>query len=109
MDSNREIIFMVDDDITNLAAGRNNFAGKYDVFTAPSGEKSFLLLKKLTPASILFDIEKPNMDGYKVIEKLKRKEKTAHIPVVFLTAKIDLESEIKGLNLGAVDYIKGHL
>ena len=105
MENSRDVIIVVDDDITNLTAARNFLSGKYDVFTAPSGEKMFLLLKKITPILILLDIEMPDMDGYKVMEKLKKKEKTAHIPVIFLTAKIDPESEIKGLSLGAVDYI----
>jgi putative two-component system response regulator len=47
----------------------------------------------------------PEMDGYDVIRALKSSEKTMHIPVIFLTGKIDPEHEVKGLNLGAVDYI----
>ena len=100
-----ETIIMVDDDITNLTIARNNLAGQYNIFTAPSGDKLFVLLEKVLPSLILLDIEMPDMDGFRVMEKLKRKEKTAHIPVIFLTAKIDPESEIKGFNLGAVDYI----
>jgi len=105
MDNSRDTIVMVDDDITNLTVARNNLAGKYNVATAPSGEKLFQILEKITPALILLDIEMPGMGGYEVMGILKNKEKTAHIPVIFLTAKIDPESEIKGLNLGAVDYI----
>jgi len=105
MEKNREIIIMVDDDITNLTVARNNLAGTYKVLTAPSGHKLFLLLEKVIPALILLDIEMPEMDGYEVMEKLKENRKTADIPVIFLTSKIDPESEIKGLNLGAVDYI----
>ena len=105
MDNTRETIVMIDDDITNLTAARNTLTSKYDVFTVPSGEKLFLLLEKVTPALILLDIEMPVMNGYEVMEKLKNREKTSRIPVIFLTAKIDPESEIKGLNLGAVDYI----
>ena len=105
MDKNREVIIMVDDDITNLNVARNNLAEKYTIFTAPTGEKLFMILSRVTPALILLDIEMPVMDGYQVIEKLKADEKTAQIPVIFLTAKIDPESEVEGLSLGAVDYI----
>ena len=63
-----EIIIIVDDDITNLTVTRNNLAGKYDVLTAPSGEKLFLLLEKVMPDLILLDIEMPEMDGYEVIK-----------------------------------------
>ena len=101
----KEIIILVDDDITNLLIGMNSLSDKYNVLTAPSGKKLFVLLEKMQPDLILLDIEMPEMDGYEVIRLLKRSEKTAHIPVLFLTAQIDPESEVKGLNLGAVDYV----
>ena len=105
MGPKREIVFIVDDNITNLIVSKNNLADKYDVFTAPSGKKLFQLLEKVTPELILLDIEMPEMDGYEVIKVLKSAERTAHIPVIFLTAKNDPDSEVKGLDLGAVDYI----
>ena len=103
--ANRDTIIIVDDNITNLTAGANSLTGQYNVLTAPSGQKLFVLLEKVKPALILLDIEMPEMNGYEVMKILKSKEKTAHIPVIFLTAKIDPESEVQGLNLGAVDYI----
>jgi len=105
MDNSREIIIMVDDDITNLNVARNNLAGNYKVLTAPSGEKLFHLLDRINPALILLDIEMPDMDGYEVISKLKENIRTAQIPVIFLTSKIDPDSEFKGFSMGAVDYI----
>jgi len=105
MDNNREVIIIVDGNRTTLATARNNLAGQYDVLTAASGEKLFMLLEKVTPSLVLLDLEMPGMDGYEVLDKMKKRENIAHIPVIFLTSKIDPESEIKGLNLGAVDYI----
>jgi putative two-component system response regulator len=105
MDSERKVIIIVDDEVTNLAIGKNNLASKFDVFAAPSGKKLFHLLQKVNPAVILLDIEMPEMNGFEVIQILKSSEKTSHIPVIFLTGKIDPESEAKGLSLGAVDYI----
>jgi len=105
MDENREVIVMVDDDLTNLNVARNNLSGVYSIVTVPSGAKLFSLLDKISPALILLDIEMPEMNGYEVIKKLKANGSTAHIPVIFLTAKIDPASEIEGLSLGAVDYI----
>jgi putative two-component system response regulator len=105
MDNSRGIVFMVDDDITNLTVARNNLSGNYQVVTAPSGEKLFMLLDRIIPDIILLDIQMPDMDGFMIMEKLKSNEKTANIPVIFLTAKIDPETEAKGLNMGAVDYI----
>jgi putative two-component system response regulator len=105
MEGKRDTVIIVDDDLTNLTVARNNLVGTYEVFTAPSGEKLFSLLGKITPALILLDIERPGMDGYEVIKRLKADEKTTGIPVIFLTARHDPESEVMGLNLGAVDYI----
>ena len=105
MDNSRATIILVDDDITNLTVARNNLSEKYNIFTAPSGEKMFLLLEKVRPALILLDIEMPDTDGYKVMEKLKANEKTSDIPVIFMTAKTDPRSEMEGRNIGTVDFI----
>ena len=98
-------VIMVDDDITNLKVAANALADTYNFFTAPSGAKLFEIIRKITPDLILLDVEMPDMDGYEVIKLLKSDEKTANIPVIFLTAKISPEHEAKGLDLGAVDYI----
>ena len=105
MENKRNIIIIVDDNITNLTVAKNNLSEKFNVFTAPSGKKLFQLLEKVTPDLILLDIEMPEMDGFEVLRILKSTEHQAHIPVFFLTAKIDPENEVKGLNMGAVDYI----
>ena len=105
MENEVKKIVMVDDSITNLAIARNFLAGKYDIFTMPSGKKLFQLLEKMTPDLILLDIEMPEMDGYEVLEILKSSESTAGIPVIFLTATTDLQSEVKAMNRGAIDYI----
>lgn len=105
MENTREKIIVVDDIATNLSIAKSALSDQFDVFTAPSGEKMLLLLSKMTPDLILLDIEMPDMDGYEAIRRLKASEKTMHIPVIFLTGKIDPEHEIKGLSLGAVDYI----
>jgi len=105
MEGNRETIVIVDDDSTNLSVGKSTLSGKYGVFTISSGERLFSLLDKLLPDLILLDIRMPEMDGYEIITRLKSSHKTEDIPVIFLTSRIDPASEIKGLNLGAVDYI----
>jgi len=98
-------IIIVDDNIINLTAARNALVHKYDVFTVASGMKLFQLMEQVIPDLILLDIEMPEMNGYEVIEKLKNNDRTADVPVIFLTAVIDPESELKGLSLGAIDYI----
>ena len=105
MDRTREKIVLVDDDITILNIGKNALIEKYDVFTVPSGEKLFRILERVTPRLIILDVEMPGQNGYEVIKLLKADAATSAIPVIFLTAKSDAESELNGLSLGAVDYI----
>jgi putative two-component system response regulator len=101
----RKKIIIVDDQVSNLQIGRNALSTEYAVYTVPSAKKMFGLIEKITPDLILLDVEMPVMNGYEAIEKLKDNPKTADIPVVFLTAKTDVGSEIRGLTLGAIDYI----
>ena len=105
MEHNRKKIVIVDDDRTNLIVARNALIDSYDVFTVPSGEKLFGILEKVMPDLILLDIQMPEMNGYDVIKILKNRERIADIPVIFLSAKENPESETKGFNLGAVDFI----
>lgn len=98
-------IILVDDDSVNLMVGKNALSDDYDVLTIPSGEKLLTLLQTVHPDLILLDISMPGMDGYEVLQKIKEDEQTSDIPVMFLTAKNDAESELHGLTLGAIDYI----
>jgi class 3 adenylate cyclase/ActR/RegA family two-component response regulator len=102
---NYKKIILVDDNPSNLRAGKNVLSEKYEVYTAPSAAMLFNLLKDIQPAMILLDIEMPQMSGYEAIKILKEKDETRDIPVIFLTGKTDTEDELEGLNLGAVDYI----
>jgi putative two-component system response regulator len=101
----RKTVFLVDDNVTNLTLGKNALAAHYNVFTLNSGARLLKLLEKNVPDIILLDVDMPEMNGYEVIKILKSKKETAYIPVVFLTAKTDGESELEGLSLGAIDYI----
>ncbi|MDR2028351.1 MAG: response regulator [Treponema sp.] len=105
MKDGRQIIFLVDDNMTNLTTGKNMLKDRYDVFSIPSGIKLFEMLKKVSPDLILLDIEMPEMDGYETLKRLKAENKTKDIPVIFLTARNDPGSELEGLSLGAIDYI----
>jgi putative two-component system response regulator len=101
----KKTIFLVDDKPTNLMAGQNALEGHYNVLTMNSGARLLKALEKRAPDLILLDVDMPEMDGYEVIKIIKGSEKTANIPVIFLTAKNDSDSELLGLTLGAVDYI----
>jgi len=70
-----------------------------------SGAVMLKMLENVIPDLILLDVDMPEMDGYEVIKRLKASEKTASIPVIFLTALDNEEMELKGLSFGATDYI----
>ncbi|MDV7391695.1 response regulator, partial [Arthrospira platensis SPKY1] len=99
-------IMVVDDTAQNLALMSELLRPQYRVVVANSGERALKLLHAgKQPDLILLDIMMPEMDGYEVIRRLKADPETERIPVVFLTAKSEVEDEAKGLSLGAVDYI----
>ncbi|MDO8310783.1 MAG: response regulator, partial [Sideroxyarcus sp.] len=78
----------------------------YKVKIASGGEKALrIAVSDSPPDLILLDIMMPGMDGYEVCQRLKHAPKSMNIPVIFLTAKTEEEDEMKGLELGAVDYI----
>jgi len=101
----RKTIFIVDDDMTNLTIGADTLSDSYNIFTFISGKLLLKKLEKYIPDMILLDVDMPDMDGYEVINKIKGDDKTSNVPVIFLTAKSDCESELEGLSLGAIDYI----
>jgi putative two-component system response regulator len=105
MENERNIIFLVDDNGTNLTAGKEILKNQYKVYPILSAKIMFDLLGDVTPDMILLDIEMPEMDGYEAIKKLKEDPKTWDIPVIFLTSKTDMGSELEGLSLGAIDYV----
>jgi putative two-component system response regulator len=98
-------LFIVDDNDTNLMMAKTALDGAYKTFALPSAERMFKLLEKITPDLILLDVAMPEMDGFQAMAVLKSDEKLRSIPVVFLTAKHDAESEIHGFQMGALDFI----
>jgi len=99
-------VLVVDDTPDNLSLMSGLLKDLYKVKVANSGEKALKVVQSDNPPDlILLDIMMPGMDGYEVCERLKNDPKTRDIPVIFLTAKVEVEDEKKGLELGAVDYL----
>ena len=105
MDSTRYKIVLVDDNLATLNQAKNLLQDSYKVYTIKSPHTLFENLKNDIPDLILLDVEMPEMNGFEVIKKLKADVRYKNIPVIFLTAKNDEESERIGFSLGAVDYI----
>ena len=100
-----KIIFMVDDNDANLLLAKNALDGIYETYAMPSAARLFKIIEKITPDLILLDVDMPEMDGFQALEILKANERLKSIPVVFLTGKDEPESEKRGRELSAVDFI----
>ncbi|MDD2693234.1 MAG: response regulator, partial [Simplicispira sp.] len=99
-------VLVVDDTPDNLVLMAELLKGRYRVKVAPNGERALKIAQtEPAPDLVLLDIMMPGMDGYEVCRQLKAREATQGIPVIFLTARSDMEDERFGLALGAVDYI----
>ena len=102
----RSTVLIVDDSPNDLAQISGILKDLYKVTIANSGERALELAKTDAPPDILLlDIMMPVMDGYETCRRLKASPETRDIPVIFLTAKTEIEDEAKGFELGAVDYI----
>jgi putative two-component system response regulator len=98
-------IFVVDDSDTNLSMAESALEDDYVVMTMPSAAKMFVLLGKKIPELILLDIEMPEMDGFQALRKLKANGLWSEIPVMFLTGRTDVNVEVQGFELGAIDFV----
>jgi two-component system alkaline phosphatase synthesis response regulator PhoP len=98
-------ILVADDELDIVELVKYNLQKEgYAVLTARNGKEA-LELSQQKVSLILLDIMMPEYDGIEVLKRLKKNEKTSHIPVIFLTAKGTDVDEIVGLELGADDYI----
>ncbi|MCP5159896.1 MAG: two-component system response regulator, partial [Gammaproteobacteria bacterium] len=102
----RQTLLIVDDTPDNITLLSGLLKNRYRIKVATHGERALKIAAMDPPPDlILLDIMMPGMDGYEVCQRLKADPYTASIPIIFLTAKVQVEDEEKGLKLGAVDYI----
>jgi len=102
---NKLTILAVDDEKINLNILIELLGDDYEVSVALNGKKALKLVEKKEIDLILLDIMMPDMDGYEVCQILKSQSKTKDIPILFITAKTDDESIVKGFEIGGIDYI----
>lgn len=104
--SKQETILIVDDNPTNikiLFSFLKEFGFK--VLVAKDGESALSQLEEVLPDIILLDVQMPGIDGFETCSRLKDSDRTKDIPVIFITALSDAQEKVKGLTIGAVDYI----
>lgn len=100
-------VLVVDDDTANLKmASRILVSEQMRVSCLKSGEDALKFLQENKPDMVLLDLHMPGMDGFETIAAIRADEKTADIPVIFLTADDDRDTEAKALTAGAMDFIK---
>ena len=100
-------ILVVDDDTANLRMASHILSEeKMRVSCLKSGEETIRFLQTNRPDLILLDIQMPGMDGLETMTAIKGNKDTADIPVIFLTANDDSNAEVRGLEAGAMDFIK---
>ncbi|TVO53202.1 response regulator [Denitromonas halophila] len=102
---NKPAVLVIDDTPSNLHTLCAALANEFDVRVALSGPEGLALAVAAPPDIILLDVMMPQMDGYEVCQRLKALPSLVHVPVVFVTALDDLSAEVRGLHLGASDYL----
>ena len=104
--SKQPIVLIVDDNPTNLKVLSGAIAD-YDwkILVATDGESAVEQANYAKPDLILLDVMMPGIDGFETCNQLKQNPVTHEIPIIFMTALCDTVDKVKGLTLGAVDYI----
>ena len=105
MDNKPNSILIVDDEAPNIALLWRLLSSEYTLYAAKDGKSAVSMAKQHQPDLILLDIVLPDINGYAVFTQLKQVSETADIPVIFVTGLGGSGEEVKGLNMGAADFI----
>ena len=99
-------ILLVDDDVTNLDVLRHTLDGRgYRLFVTRSGESAIEVARRVHPLLILLDIVMPGIDGYETCRRLKEDPETREAAVIFLSSLDETKDKVRGLEVGAVDFV----
>ncbi|AWJ84308.1 diguanylate cyclase response regulator [Azospirillum sp. TSH58] len=101
----RPKILVVDDIPSNVHVLSRILKDEHDIYFATDGAKALELVQARLPDLVLLDIMMPGMDGYEVCSRIKADPITRDIPVIFISAKSEVEDETYGLEVGAIDFI----
>ncbi|WP_342807748.1 diguanylate cyclase [Alteromonas sp. M12] len=105
--SNRTPIMLIADDQPLVVRQIYEvFQNDFHIFMASDGVKCVEMANELLPDIILLDINMPHLDGFQACEKIKENVLTSHIPVIFITSNIDEADEVRGFEVGGVDFIR---
>ena len=99
-------ILLVDDDEYLLRMAGVRLGRHYEIVTAFSGEDALRMIDEgLIPDIVLLDIAMPGMDGFEAFYHMRKRQEMEYVPIVFLTSLVREEDKVKGLKMGAADYL----
>ncbi|HAV93195.1 TPA: hypothetical protein DCW38_08480 [candidate division WOR-3 bacterium] len=106
MEERKKTLLIVDDDIflVDIMAFTLKQSG-FEIIKAHNGQEAIDIINKEHIDLVLTDIMMPVMDGFELAENLRKNETTKNIPIIFLTAKSNVEDKNKGFNIGINDYV----
>ena len=100
-----DTLLVVDDDVFMHAMYENALGESYRLVAAENAADAWMLADAEKPQLIILDVEMPGMNGYDICRRFKDAEATAAIPVIFVSAKVELEDRLKGFDAGGEDYV----
>ena len=101
-----ERILLVDDDATNLDVLRHTLDGRgYRLFVTRNGESAIEVARRVHPVLVLLDVVMPGIDGYETCRRLKEDPQTREAAVIFLSSLDETKDKVRGLEVGAVDFV----
>jgi len=103
--NDKNTILLINNNQSVLDTLRSILAPDYPIITAASGEKGITRTLSVKPDLILLDVMMPSMNGFDIMDTLKKALDTSGVPIIMTSEKYDVSIEEKALNLGAVDFI----
>jgi two-component system sensor histidine kinase/response regulator len=101
----RPTVLVVDDTPFNLKMVAGLLQDQYQIKVSANGQRAIAVCQTAAPDLVLLDVMMPEIDGFEVCRRLKADPRTAHVPIIFLTAIGDADKIAEGFELGAVDYV----
>jgi DNA-binding response OmpR family regulator len=105
VDSDKPSVILIEDNFEFRIFMKESLEDQYTVYEAVDGQEGYEMVNKIIPDLIISDVMMPRMDGMEMCRKLKGDIRTSHIPFIILTARTADEDKIRGLEIGADDYI----
>src|ERR671923_1472310 len=99
-------VLLIDDEQFYFKLIRNKLKeADYELEYAKSGNEGLAKIPSFEPEMLIIDLKLPEMDGFEILERLRRDPKYSHIPVIVITSKDELSEKLKAFELGADDYV----